>query len=199
MAWYVPWNPTTSSESFLSEVGGSAKTDRQVDPPDGLFLLPWHDSMEAPDAGSEVRPRDPQKVEGLGINDVKTVASIHEHLGEACVSDDGIDNKWVDPRIGDVVWVVITVESDGHLGPVKEEGVASCMEKTSLCSRLCCHVERRVEGPPYIMKQSWISGNPSSLSPLGSFFLSSFLTPMLSKYLQSMWQSSRLWFVGPLW
>jgi hypothetical protein len=22
------------------------------------------------------------------------------------------------------------------------------------------HVERRVEGPPYIMKQSWISGNP---------------------------------------
>jgi hypothetical protein len=28
------------SESFLSEVGGSAKTDRQVDPPDGLFSLP---------------------------------------------------------------------------------------------------------------------------------------------------------------
>jgi hypothetical protein len=50
-----------------------------------------------------------------------TVA-IHEHLGEVCVGDDGIDNKWVDPRIGDVVWVVITVESDGHLGPVKEEG-----------------------------------------------------------------------------
>jgi hypothetical protein len=70
------------SESFLSEVGGSAETDRQVDPPNGLCSLPWHDSMEAPNAGSEVRPRDPQKVKGLGIDDVKTVAAIHEHLGE---------------------------------------------------------------------------------------------------------------------
>jgi hypothetical protein len=119
------------SESFLPEVGGSTETDRQVDPPDGLCSFPRHDSMEAPDARLEVRPRDSQKVEGLGINDVKTTASVHEHLGEACVGDDGIDNEWVDPRIGDVVWVVITVESDGHLRPVKEEGVASCTEKTS--------------------------------------------------------------------
>jgi hypothetical protein len=78
--------------------------------------------MEAPDAGLEARPRDRQEIEGLGIDDVKAAAAIHEHLGEACVSDNGIDNKWVDPRIGDIVWVVITVESDGHLEPVKEEG-----------------------------------------------------------------------------
>jgi hypothetical protein len=71
---------------------------------------------------SSSRPGDSQKVECLGIDDVKTTAAIHEHLGEACVGDDGIDNKWVDPRIRDVVWVVVTVESDGHLGPIKEEG-----------------------------------------------------------------------------
>jgi hypothetical protein len=59
--------------------------------------------MEAPDARSEVHPRDSQKVEGLGINDVKTTASVHEYLGEACVGDDGIDDEWVDSRIGDVV------------------------------------------------------------------------------------------------
>jgi hypothetical protein len=110
------------SESLLPEVGRSAKTDRKVDPSDGLCSLPQHDSMEALDAGSEVHPGDSQKVEGLGIDDVKTTAVIHEHLGEACVGDDGIDNKWVDPRIRDVVWVVITVKSDGHLRPVKEEG-----------------------------------------------------------------------------
>jgi hypothetical protein len=110
--------------------------------------------MGAPDAGSEVRPCDSQKVEGLGINDVETAVFVHEHLGEACVGNDGIDDEWVDSRIRDVVWVVIMVESDGHLGPIKEEGVASCTEKTSRCSRLCCRVERRVEGPPYIMKQS---------------------------------------------
>jgi hypothetical protein len=46
------------SESLLSEVGGSAKADRQVDSPDGLCSLSWHDPMEAPDAGLEARPRD---------------------------------------------------------------------------------------------------------------------------------------------
>jgi hypothetical protein len=39
---------------------------------------------------------------------------------------------------------VATVESDGHLGPMKEEGVASCTEKTSRRYRLRCRVERRV-------------------------------------------------------
>jgi hypothetical protein len=78
--------------------------------------------MEAPDAGLEARPRDSQKVEGLGIDDIKAVATILEHLGEACVGNNGIDNKRVDPGIGDIVWVIITVESDGHLRPVKEEG-----------------------------------------------------------------------------
>jgi hypothetical protein len=108
--------------------------------------------MGAPDNGSEVHPRDSQKVEGLGINDVEIAASIHEHLCEACVGDHGIDDEWVDSRIRDIVWVVITVESDGHLRPIKEEGVASYTKKTSRCSRLRCRVERRVEGPLYIMK-----------------------------------------------
>jgi hypothetical protein len=110
------------SESFLSKVGGSDKIDRQVDPADGFCSLSWHDSMEAPDARLEARPRNPQEVKGLGIDDIEAAATIHEHLGEACVGDNGIDNKRLDPRIGDIVWVVITVESDGHLRPVKEEG-----------------------------------------------------------------------------
>jgi hypothetical protein len=70
----------------------------------------------------EAHPLDPQEVKGLSIDDVKTAIAIYEHLGEACVGDNGIDNKRVDPRVGDVVWVIITVESDGNLRPVKEEG-----------------------------------------------------------------------------
>jgi hypothetical protein len=66
--------------------------------------------MEAPDAGLEARPRNSQEVEGLGIDDIEAAAAIHEHLGEACVGDNGIDNKRVDLGIGDVVWVIITVE-----------------------------------------------------------------------------------------
>jgi hypothetical protein len=38
--------------------------------------------MEAPDAGSELRPLDPQEVKGLGIDDVEAAASVHENLGE---------------------------------------------------------------------------------------------------------------------
>jgi hypothetical protein len=78
--------------------------------------------MEAPDAGLEARPLDPQEVEGLSIDDVKAAATIHEHLGEASVGDDGIDNKRVDPWIWDVIGVIIMVKSDGNLRPVKEVG-----------------------------------------------------------------------------
>jgi hypothetical protein len=34
--------------------------------------------MEAPDAGLEARPLDPQKVEGLGIDDVEAAAVTHQ-------------------------------------------------------------------------------------------------------------------------
>jgi hypothetical protein len=110
------------SESFLPEVGGSTEADRQVDPLDGLCSFSQDNSMEAPDTGSKVRPCDSQKVEGLDVNNVENVASVYEHLGEACVGDDGIDDEWVDSRIGDVIWVVIIIKSNGHLRPVKEEG-----------------------------------------------------------------------------
>jgi hypothetical protein len=65
------------SESFLFEVGGSTKTDRQVDPANGFCPLSRYDSMEAPDTGLEARPLDSQEVEGLSIDDVKATATIH--------------------------------------------------------------------------------------------------------------------------
>jgi hypothetical protein len=77
--------------------------------------------VEALDTGSELRPLDLQKIEGLGVDNVEAAASVHEHLVEARVGDDGIDDEWVDSRIGDIVWMVITVEHDGGLRPVKEE------------------------------------------------------------------------------
>jgi hypothetical protein len=59
--------------------------------------------MEAPDAGSKVRPLNPQKVEGTGVDDVEAAAPVHEYFSEAHVGDDGIDDERVDSRIGDVV------------------------------------------------------------------------------------------------
>jgi hypothetical protein len=49
--------------------------------------------METPDAGSELRPLDPQEVEGLGIYDVEAAANVHEHLSEVRVGDGGIDDE----------------------------------------------------------------------------------------------------------
>jgi hypothetical protein len=72
--------------------------------------------VEAPDAGLELCPPDPQEVEGLGVDDVEDAASIHEHLGEARIGDDGIDDERIDPGIRDIVRMVITVESDGGPG-----------------------------------------------------------------------------------
>jgi hypothetical protein len=88
----------------------------------------------------------------MGVDDVEAAAPVHEYFSEACVGDDGIDDERVDSRIGDVVWMFITVESDGHVEPIKEEGVAKRTKKTSRCSRLHWRAERRVEGPSYIMK-----------------------------------------------
>jgi hypothetical protein len=110
------------SEGLLSEVGRSAKADRQINLADRFYPFPWHNSMEAPDAGLEACPLDPQEVEGLSIDDVEAASAIHEYLGEVRVGDDGINNKRVDSWIRDVVRMVITVESDGHLRPVKEVG-----------------------------------------------------------------------------
>jgi hypothetical protein len=58
----------------------------------------------------------------MDVDNVEAATSVHEYLGEAHVGDDGIDDERVDPRIGDVVRMVSTVERDGCFGPVEEEG-----------------------------------------------------------------------------
>jgi hypothetical protein len=80
-------------------------------------------------------PPDPQEVEGPGVDDVEAAASIHEHLGEARIGDDGIDDERIDPEIRDVVWMVITVESNGGPRPVEEEGGLRVAQRRFLDAR----------------------------------------------------------------
>ena len=58
---------------------------------------------------------DPHELQGVGVHDVEAAASIHEHLGEAGVADDGVHDKWVLSRVRDVVGVVLAAEGDGVL------------------------------------------------------------------------------------
>ena len=55
----------------------------------------------------------------MGVHDVEAAASVHEHLGEAGVADDGIHNEWILSWVWDVVGVVLAAEGDGVLRPVK--------------------------------------------------------------------------------
>jgi hypothetical protein len=52
----------------------------------------------SPDLG----PVNPHEIQGVCIHDVEVAASIHEHLGESGV-DDEVNDKWVPPRIWDIV------------------------------------------------------------------------------------------------
>ena len=61
----------------------------------------------------------PHDLQGVGVHDVEAAASVHEHLGEAGVADDGIHDEWILSRIWDVVGVVLAAEGDCILRPVE--------------------------------------------------------------------------------
>ena len=61
--------------------------------------------MEWQLAGAELVQSDPHELQGVGVHDVEAAASIHEHLGEAVVADDGVDYERIPPRMQDVVGV----------------------------------------------------------------------------------------------
>ena len=51
---------------------------------------------------AEFRPRDAHGVEGIDIEDVEAATSVHQHLGEALLVDDGVDDERVATQSGDV-------------------------------------------------------------------------------------------------
>jgi hypothetical protein len=104
-------------EGFLSEVGGSSEADGQIELSKGQDALPGDDPVKVrtgPDRGQI----DPQEPEGLGVDDVEVVASVHEDLGEPGLADDGVDNERVPSWARHAVGVVALVEGDGLVGLV---------------------------------------------------------------------------------
>ena len=59
--------------------------------------------------------RDTHTIEGARIEDVEAIASIHQHLGEACGAHDWADHKWVASYMRNTIKVVSLIEGDGHL------------------------------------------------------------------------------------
>jgi hypothetical protein len=82
-------------EGFLSEVGGIPEADGQIELPKGLDALPGDDPVKGRRTGPDRGQIDLQEPEGIGVDDVEVVASVHEDLGKPDVADDGIDNERV--------------------------------------------------------------------------------------------------------
>src|SRR6185295_3962148 len=107
------------SEYLLAEVSCRAEADRQIDLAEGLDSLPRRNAMEWRLAGAKLVQSDSHELQGGGVHDVEAAASVHEHLGEAGVADDGVDNERIPSQMRDVVGVVLAAKGDGILRPVK--------------------------------------------------------------------------------
>jgi hypothetical protein len=105
-------------EGFSGEVGGSFEADGQIELSKGLDALPEDDPMKGRRTGPDRGQIDLQEPEGLGVDDVEAVASVHEDLGEPGVVDDGVDDERVLSWARHTVGVVALVEGDGLVGPV---------------------------------------------------------------------------------
>ena len=71
---------------------------------------------------AELRPGDAHGVEGVDVEDVEAAASVHQHLGEVLLVDNGVDGERVASWSGDVGWMVPLIKSDRRFRPAKEGG-----------------------------------------------------------------------------
>jgi len=42
---------------------------------------------------AKLRPGDTHGIEGVDVEDIETAASVHQHLGEALLADDGVEGS----------------------------------------------------------------------------------------------------------
>ena len=68
--------------------------------------------MEGRAHWAELRPGDAHGVEGVDVENVEATASVHQHLGEALLVDDGINDEWVASWSRDVGGMVPLIKGD---------------------------------------------------------------------------------------
>ena len=61
---------------------------------------------------AELRSGDAHGIEGVDVEDVEATASIHQHLDEVLLADDGVDDERVASWSGDVGRMVPLIEGD---------------------------------------------------------------------------------------
>ena len=61
---------------------------------------------------AELRSGDAHGVEGVDVEDVEAAASVHQHLGEALLADNGVNDEQVATWSGNVGRMVPLIKSD---------------------------------------------------------------------------------------
>jgi hypothetical protein len=67
----------------------------------------------------ELGPANAYQIKHVGIEDVESATAVHEHLGKARISDDGVDDERVLPWVWNSGRMIITIEGDSGVGPIK--------------------------------------------------------------------------------
>jgi len=115
-------------EDLPSEVVGGLEAHGQVDLPKGMGAMSRHHSVEWRCIIHQPRLADPHEGQSLSVKNVEAAASIHQHLGETSLGDDGVDDQWITPVVGDPIRVILPIERDRALGllEVRGRGCADC-------------------------------------------------------------------------
>ena len=78
--------------------------------------------MEGRARQAELQPGDAHGVEGVDVENVEAAASVHQHLGEVLLVDDGVDDERVASWSRDVGGMVPLIKSDRRFQSAKEGG-----------------------------------------------------------------------------
>ena len=68
--------------------------------------------MEGRAHWAELQLGDAHGVEGVDVENVEPATSVHQHLGEALLANDGVDDERVATRSGDMGGMVSLIKSD---------------------------------------------------------------------------------------
>ena len=88
------------------------KRDGQVDLPKWVRLRSWDHTVEGRARRAELRLGDAHGIEGVDVEDIEAAASVHQHLGEALLADNGVDDERVVTQSSDVGRMVPLIKSD---------------------------------------------------------------------------------------
>ena len=103
-------------------IGRISEGDGQIDLPEWHGVLSRHDAVETCLGRPNAQSIDAHGVERFCVHDVEATASIHQHLGEVLLVDNGVNDEQVASWSGNMGWMVPLIKSDQRFRPAKEGG-----------------------------------------------------------------------------